>query len=75
MRYYSEQENQKPVNVSFKGIGFCSLLTIVFIVLKLCNVIDWAWVWVLFPTILSVGLWVILLIATIIAMIIISRND
>lgn len=31
------------------GIGFFSLLTIVFIVLKLCNVINWSWVWVLSP--------------------------
>ena len=32
------------------GIGFCSLLTIVFITLKLCGVINWAWMWVLAPT-------------------------
>lgn len=32
-----------------KGIGFTGTLTIVFIVLKLCNVIDWAWRWVLAP--------------------------
>ena len=25
------------------GIGFCGLLTIVFIVLKLCKVINWSW--------------------------------
>jgi len=31
------------------GIGFCSVLTIVFIVLKLINVISWAWIWVLSP--------------------------
>ena len=31
------------------GIGFCGLLTIAFIVLKLCNVITWSWVWVLCP--------------------------
>ena len=31
------------------GIGFCGLLTIVFIVLKLTNVIDWSWLWVLSP--------------------------
>ena len=31
------------------GIGFFSLLTIVFIVLKLCDVIAWSWVWVLAP--------------------------
>ena len=32
------------------GVGFCGLLTIVFIVLKLCKVISWSWVWVLAPT-------------------------
>jgi hypothetical protein len=31
------------------GIGFGGLLTIVFITLKLCNVIDWSWWWVLAP--------------------------
>lgn len=31
------------------GIGFTGLLTIVFIVLKLCGVIDWSWIWVLSP--------------------------
>lgn len=31
------------------GIGFVGLLTIAFIVLKLCRVIDWPWLWVLSP--------------------------
>lgn len=31
------------------GIGFCGLLTIVFIVLKLCKIINWSWLWVLAP--------------------------
>ena len=31
------------------GIGFTGLLAIVFIVLKLCNVIDWSWWWVTAP--------------------------
>lgn len=31
------------------GIGFCGLLTILFIALKLTHYIDWAWVWVLAP--------------------------
>lgn len=31
------------------GIGFCGLLTIVFIVLKLTNYIDWSWWWVFSP--------------------------
>lgn len=31
------------------GIGFCGLLTIVFIVLKLTGYIAWSWWWVLAP--------------------------
>lgn len=34
---------------SSKGIGFCSLLCIVFIALKLTDNIDWSWWWVLAP--------------------------
>jgi hypothetical protein len=37
------------VKVSGNGIGFGSLLAIVFIVLKLCKVIAWSWFWVLAP--------------------------
>lgn len=31
------------------GISTASLLGIVFVVLKLCGVINWSWVWVLAP--------------------------
>lgn len=31
------------------GIGFCGMLTILFIGLKLGNIIDWSWWWVLAP--------------------------
>ena len=31
------------------GMGFFGLLTIAFIILKLCNVITWSWGWVLAP--------------------------
>lgn len=34
---------------SNSGIGFFGLLTIVFITLKLCGVIDWSWWWVTSP--------------------------
>lgn len=30
-------------------LGFCSLLTLLFIGLKLTNVITWSWVWVVSP--------------------------
>jgi hypothetical protein len=31
------------------GIGFCGLLTVLFIGLKLTNYIDWSWWWILSP--------------------------
>lgn len=31
------------------GIGFCGLLTVLFIGLKLTDHIDWSWWWVLSP--------------------------
>ena len=46
------------------GIGFCGLLTIAFIVLKLCKVINWSWIWVFspiwIPTIIAIILLLIL---------------
>jgi hypothetical protein len=31
------------------GIGFCGMLTIVFVVLKLTNIISWSWWWIFAP--------------------------
>jgi len=36
-------------STSVRSIGFTGLLTIAFVVLKLCNVIQWSWWWVLSP--------------------------
>ncbi len=44
------------------GIGFAGLLTIVFIVLKLCKVINWSWLWVLSPIWISIALIIIIVI-------------
>lgn len=46
------------------GIGFWGLLQIVFIVLKLCEVIKWSWRWVLSP--IWIGFVILLLILLII---------
>lgn len=37
------------------GIGFCSLLAVLFIGLKLTGYIDWSWLWVLAPLWLPVA--------------------
>lgn len=54
------------------GVDFADLLTIVFIVLKLCGIITWSWWWVLSPLWISAIGWVILLI---IALLIGGKND
>ena len=42
------KNNNNEVNVSIGG-GFSGLLFIVFLILKLCNVITWSWWWVTAP--------------------------
>lgn len=56
-------ENNK--NNTRSGIGFCGLLTIAFIVLKLCNVITWSWIWVLSPLWISFALIVLIVLITV----------
>lgn len=51
-------QKEKPTG----GIGFVGLLTIVFITLKLCHVINWSWWFVLLPTLLPFGLIALVLI-------------
>lgn len=51
----------KNVSSSSSGIGLTSVLTIVFVVLKLVGVIDWSWWLVLLPSIIGVSVSLILL--------------
>jgi len=37
------------METKYVGLHFSDALTIVFITLKLCHVIEWSWVWVLSP--------------------------
>ena len=60
----------KNVTVTSGNITFITLLQITFIVLKLCKVIDWKWVFVLMPLIIEGGLIIILLLFALIAFII-----
>ena len=41
--------NNERNNTTAGGIGFCGLLAVAFIVLKLTDVINWSWLWVLAP--------------------------
>jgi hypothetical protein len=39
----------KESNSSSSGVSLLGLLGIAFVILKLCNVIDWSWWWVTLP--------------------------
>lgn len=45
------------------GIGFCGLLAIAFIVLKLVGIIKWSWLWVLAPIWIPTVIVILLIIA------------
>jgi len=57
MSYHFQPEDNKPSVVATSGgLGLPGVLTVVFVVLKLCNVINWNWFWVLSPIIFSAAL-------------------
>lgn len=43
------------------GIGFCGVLTVLFIALKLTGFIKWSWLWVLSPLWISVIFYAVLI--------------
>ena len=53
-------------NSTSGGLGLSTVLFLIFLVLKLCNVIDWSWWWVTSPlwigacliVLLFIGLWI-----------------
>lgn len=54
-------------------ISFPVLLFLVFLVLKLTNVIAWSWIWVLSPLWISLGLYIMVLIVLGLVVTIISK--
>jgi hypothetical protein len=43
------------------SMSVSAVLTIVFVVLKLTDYIDWSWIWVLSPIWIPIVLWIIVL--------------
>lgn len=48
-------------NAPKKGLGISSVLTLIFVVLKLAGLIEWSWVWVLSPLWIAFTVWFIVL--------------
>jgi hypothetical protein len=52
---------------SSSGVGFTGLLTVAFIVLKLCGIISWSWLWVLSP--LWIGIAIVIAIIVVVSLV------
>ena len=57
------------------GLGLASVLTIVFIILKLVGVIDWSWVWVLAPLWINAILVVVTIVIVAIVVVVSDKNE
>lgn len=58
------------MKVNFTLPGLPVLLTLIFMILKLCNVITWSWFWVFSPIIIGFGLGIGLLLFALLIMVI-----
>ena len=58
----------KKVSINFGGCGFT--LSMIFLILKLTHVIDWAWIWIFAPVWIPVTIAVFILLVYFLALII-----
>lgn len=68
------EKAQVATTVTSGGMSVSTLLTIVFVVLKLIGVINWSWVWVLAPLWISALLSIAIIIICVILGIIFTRH-
>ena len=70
--------NENKTVVKKQGLSLSTVLTLIFVVLKLIGVIDWSWVWVLAPfwigAILSLVFGLVALLMTVIAAILLNKD-
>ncbi len=53
----------KNENTNHASIGVTGLLLVAFVVLKLCHVIEWPWVWVLAPAWIPLAIVLVIIIS------------
>jgi len=63
----------KQENNNYNGINYLHILTLIFVVLKLCGVINWKWIFIIMPSLISIGL-TILIIAIILIIAVITKK-
>ena len=47
-------------------MGITEVLTLIFVILKLLNKIDWSWFWVLSPEIIAVAFYIVIYVISIV---------
>lgn len=67
-------EKSTATTVTSGGMSVSTLLTIVFVVLKLIGVINWSWVWVLAPLWISALLSIAIIIICVIVGILFTKH-
>lgn len=54
--------DSNATNISSRGIGVTGLLTVIFALAKIFELIDWPWLYVFLPVIISFGLTIVVLV-------------
>ncbi len=58
----SNKDSNNDSKSKSDGIGFFGALTLIFIILKLCGIINWSWIWVLAPSWIPIILVIVIII-------------
>lgn len=69
-----KKPKEVEVKVNSGNITFVTLIQIAFIILKLCNVINWSWWLVFLPTLIQLGIVVLMLVFVLIVATITKRK-
>jgi hypothetical protein len=72
-KHLKTKEDLTMNNTSTGGVGICTVLFLIFLVLKLTGTITWSWLWVLAPIWIPAALCLIIVIASILIGIIATR--
>lgn len=65
----------EKTKVVYKGLGLPHILTIIFVIAKIVGYINWSWWLVLLPSLISIGLSLVIWLIGLIAIIVIAVLD
>lgn len=78
MNYYNNFDGDSTnvkLGCSLSSMGLGTILFVVFLILRLCKVIMWPWIFVFLPLIIEVGLVIIAIVLSVILAIISAKDN